>query len=288
MKPILLFAVLSMGFWQPSVNGLSEEPKENAPVDSGGVEQPLDTASPNRLEPIDIFCSYPAQELYDHWDNTEIHPYEFDPVLFFDTIKVSLTDQQHCGFVCPVKGRVSSHFGHRRYRYHHGIDIAIYSGTPVASAFDGVVRLARYSSSYGYVVVIRHENGLETLYAHLSRMKVKVNQAVEAGQLIGLSGRTGRATGSHLHFEMRYKGWSLDPKEWINFEEGMLRNAEFVLHPGKLKHLTRYARGYHTVKEGEDPCTIADKYSMEVERLCEKNNITMATNLQPGQKVKVR
>ena len=259
-------------------------------MDSLHSEKPVDTTANPTPGPIDIFCSYPAQELYDDWDNIEIHPYEFDPVLFFDTLRIPLTDANDCGFVSPVKGRVSSHFGHRKYRYHHGTDIAIYTGEPVKSAFDGVVRIARYSSSYGYVVVVRHPTGLETLYAHLSRLKVKVNQTVKAGDLVGLVGRTGRATGSHLHFEMRYKGWSVDPREVINFEEGTLRNAEFVLHPGKLKHLTRYASNwqYHTVESGEDPCTIADHYGLEVEELCEKNNITLASDLRPGQKVKVR
>lgn len=275
-----------MGFSRSEVSGIREKPI-TTPVDSAQSEKPIDTSS-TTPEPIDIFCSYPAQELYDDWDNMDIHPYHFDPVLFFDTLRIPLTDANDCGFTSPIQGHITSNFGYRKYRYHHGIDVDLYSGDPVKSAFNGVVRIARYSSSYGYVVVIRHPTGLETLYAHMSQLKVKADQTVHAGDVIGLGGRTGRATGSHLHFELRYKGWSLDPAEIINFEAGTLRNAELVLDPSKLKHLTRYASGYHTVQIGEDPCTIADEYGLEVEDLCDRNNMTMTSHLQPGQKVKIR
>jgi murein DD-endopeptidase MepM/ murein hydrolase activator NlpD len=235
------------------------------------------------------FCSLPAQEIYDDWNTTTIHPYKFDPGKFNDTICLDLIKQGDCEFVTPRVGRVSSKFGWRRYRYHYGIDISLYTGDSVRSAFDGVVRIARYSTSYGYFVVVRHYNGLETLYAHLSRLKVKTGDEVEAGDLIGKGGRTGRATGSHLHFEVRYKGWPLNPAEFIDFTTGKLIATSFELTPEKLSFLTKYTgHKYYTSSYGESLEEIATKNRIRLSYLCKINDFTSNYIPSEGEKIRVR
>lgn len=165
---------------------------------------------------------YPAHHYYHDWNTNSINPYEFKLSDFEDTIYMELTDSVHCPFNMPVEGRITSNYGYRRYRIHHGIDIDLFTGDPVKAAFDGVVRFAKYAGGYGYAVVIRHYNGLETVYAHLSKIKVKPGDQIEAGDVLGLGGNTGRSTGSHLHFEVRFRGWSMNPKDIISFEEGTL------------------------------------------------------------------
>lgn len=235
------------------------------------------------------FCSHPAQEIYQDWNKVKIHPYKYDPGKFDDTLCIDLLSKGGCGFVSPTIGRLTSKFGWRRYRHHNGLDISLYTGQPVVSAFDGKVRIARYSPSYGYLVVVRHYNGLETLYAHLSRLKVKPGQEVEAGNLLGLGGRTGHATGSHLHFEVRFKGWSLNPADFISFPEGKLTATSIEISPDKLKHLTRYSgRKYHRVVAGEDLYSVAQKYRTKPGYLCRLNNVAPDYYLSQGEKFRVR
>jgi murein DD-endopeptidase MepM/ murein hydrolase activator NlpD len=136
----------------------------------------------------------------------------------------------------PVQGRVTSNFGPRRYRIHKGTDIDLETGDTIICAFDGVVRVAEYSGGYGNVVVVRHFNGLETIYAHLSKMEVRPGTPVEAGSLLGLGGRTGRATGSHLHFEVRYMGLAIDSRLFMDYETGTLRDNELCLGRGDFAH----------------------------------------------------
>jgi murein DD-endopeptidase MepM/ murein hydrolase activator NlpD len=235
------------------------------------------------------FCSLPAQEIYDDWNTTTIHPYKFDPGKYNDTICLNMLKPGDCEFVAPRIGRISSKFGWRRYRYHYGIDISLYTGDSVKCVFDGVVRMARYSSSYGYFVVVRHYNGLETLYAHLSRLKVKAGDEVEAGDLVGKGGRTGRATGSHLHFEVRYKGWPLNPAEFIDFQSGQLTATSFELTPVKLSYLTKYTgKKYYTSLYGENLKEIAAKNRIKLSYLCRINDFSSDYIPSQGEKIRVR
>ena len=143
-------------------------------------------------------------------------------------------------FVCPNQTKVFSRFGFRHGRRHQGVDLPLKTGTPVVAAFDGRVRVSTYNKGYGNLVVIRHENGLETFYGHLSKREVEVGQWVRAGDQIGLGGSTGRSTGPHLHFETRYQGYAFDP-EWIaDYEKGELRKNVFVLRRSYLDAGSRY------------------------------------------------
>ncbi len=128
------------------------------------------------------------------------------------------------GFVVPVKGRLTSPFGYRpRFgRIHKGVDLNLHVGDTVRSAFDGRIRITKYEGKgYGYYVVVRHDNGLETVYGHLSRFLVKPNQFVKAGEPIALGGNTGHSTGPHLHFETRFMGLAINPEAIIDFENGV-------------------------------------------------------------------
>ncbi|MDR1848044.1 MAG: M23 family metallopeptidase [Bacteroidales bacterium] len=160
---------------------------------------------------------YPSETLYQNtWfcDKVKIPNFQFQQIP--DQIVIRLTGRNKtskCCFPC-AKGSKSSNYGWRWNRPHTGVDIALNIGEPVFAAFDGVVRVAKTNGGYGKMVLIRHYNNLETLYGHLSEIKVKSGQIVKAGDIIGLSGNTGHSTGPHLHFECRLLYACFDP-EWI-------------------------------------------------------------------------
>ena len=168
-------------------------------------------------------------------------------------------------FVCPNPTKVFSRFGYRHGRQHQGVDLPLKTGTPVVAAFDGRVRVSTYSGGYGNLVVIRHENGLETYYGHLSKREVEVGDWVHAGDEIGLGGSTGRSTGPHLHFETRYRGFAFDP-EWIaDFEAGTLRTNVFVLRRSYLDARSHYVP--ESIDEEEDVYAADEKIIAEEERI---------------------
>jgi murein DD-endopeptidase MepM/ murein hydrolase activator NlpD len=169
---------------------------------------------------------YPADELYQsQWDNRYVNPFRKHPVILPASYEIDCSS-----FVLPVKkASISSRFGHRRRRMHNGIDLRVATGDTVRVAFDGKVRIRGFERrGYGHYVVIRHPNGLETLYAHLSQVFVNENDIVRAGAPIALGGRTGRATGSHLHFETRFMGQALNPEDLIDFENGVPHDDIYV------------------------------------------------------------
>ena len=220
-------------------------------------------------------------------------------------------------FVCPNQTKVFSRFGYRHGRRHQGVDLPLRTGTPVVAAFDGRVRVSSYSSGYGNLVVLRHENGLETYYGHLSKRSVEVGDWVHAGDEIGLGGSTGRSTGPHLHFETRYQGFAFDP-EWIaDYEKGELRANVFVLRRSYLDASSRYvpqsideeedvyaadekiieeekriaaeraAMRYHTVRSGETLSGIAQKYGKSLSAIIKLNPGIKADKIGIGQKIRV-
>ena len=148
------------------------------------------------------------------WNSESVNPYG-SSVQIPATKKINVAD-----FHAPVPGKLTSPFGWRaRFgRMHKGVDLNLRVGDTVRAAFSGKVRLTKYNAGgYGYYVVVRHDNGMETVYGHLSRFLVKPNQRVKAGEPIALGGNTGRSTGPHLHFETRYMGIALNPESIIDF-----------------------------------------------------------------------
>ena len=222
-----------------------------------------------------------------------------------DTIVISLLSAGDSPFVMPVKGQILSKFGIRHRRMHTGTDIRLNSGDTVRSAFDGRVRLAKSFRGYGNLVLVRHSNGLETIYAHLKSIKVKVNDTIKAGDLIGLGGRTGRATCNHLHFETRLFGEPFDPNKYIDYNTFTLqadkifyKNKQFVTDladlrdkPAPENKLLLASGGVngskHVIRKGDNLWTIAKKYNTTVKKLCTANKITAQKTLKVGSVIRI-
>lgn len=230
----------------------------------------------------------PAYDQYCKWDTENIHTYNFNIAEFTDTAMINLRDKPG-DFSHPCPGHVTSDFGMRGSRYHYGIDLKLEVGDPVKVAFDGLVRISQYSKTYGHVIVVRHPNGLETLYAHLSKRMAEPGEIVEAGDILGLGGNTGRSYGSHLHFECRYLGQPMDPKLVINFEEQDLVADQLAISKTTFKYVTEArAVKYHTVKKGENLSVIANRYGTTVRGLCKLNGIKQTSVIRPGQKLRYK
>lgn len=204
-----------------------------------------DPPVPGKVAQLESIEDTPAGEIYDDWDTTSVHSEKFDALTFNDTIHIPLRDPGHCQYVHPFNGNTTSNFGFRKYRYHFGVDINLETGDTVRCAFDGKVRIAQKSKSYGYVVVVRHNNGLETYYAHLSKMTVKPGDDIEAGMTLGLGGNTGHSYGSHLHFEVRFRGIAIDPNYLIDFKNQTLRTDTYALTKSDFKYLTESYKVRH-------------------------------------------
>ena len=165
-----------------------------------------------------------------YWDTGTLFPYKEYPLSEMPaSLAIDLVDSLKC-YHYPHKGSIRSKYGIRHRRRHQGVDIPIKTGDPVYATFDGRVRISEYNrGGYGNLIIVRHDNGLETYYGHLSERLVQSGEWVEAGQIIGLGGSTGRSTGPHLHFETRYYGQAFDPERLIDFESGILRRQTFLL-----------------------------------------------------------
>lgn len=229
---------------------------------------------------------YPALSLYPNWNNQYVHAY--GNAIIPETYTIDLT-----GFHMPTPStKITSPFGPRWRRMHNGLDLKVNIGDTIVAAFDGKVRVVKYERrGYGKYVVIRHDNGLETVYGHLSKQLVEDNQLVKAGEPIGLGGNTGRSTGSHLHFETRFLGIAINPiymfdfpKQDIVADTYTFRKAKGVNRAGS--HDTQVADGtirYHKVKSGDTLSRIAKLRGVSVSTLCKLNRIKPTTTLRIGQ-----
>lgn len=234
------------------------------------------------------------------WDTKKIHNYKYNLSMMKDTVEFFLSHGLNDDFKMPTMGHVTSNFGPRRWRYHNGIDLKLDKGDPVFSMFEGKVRIAQYSRSYGYVVVVRHFNGLETLYAHLSKLKVKSGDNLKAGDIVGLGGSTGRSTGNHLHLEVRYKGHPINPNELINFASKTLKHHTFTVDRSYFTSTNPYesvhgssttsagGKKYHKIRRGDTLGRIAQRNGTSVKQLCRLNGISSRTTLRVGRSLRVR
>lgn len=232
---------------------------------------------------------YPANNLYGNWNTEEVYPYN-DKTFTNDTTSLLILEDRKnfCDFNIPVQGFLTSPFGWRDGKNHNGVDIDLQVWDPVVASFDGMVRIAKVHGGYGRVVVIRHYNGLETLYAHLHRLKVKPGDVVQAGQVIGLGGSSGKSTGSHLHYEMRYKGKPLNPMSIVDFRENVLFNDTIQLKKTRWSY-SAIPKGvkYHTVQNGDFLYSISEKYGVSVNELCRLNGIRRNSILRVGFKLRI-
>ncbi len=299
-----------------------------ASVRSLGEVSPIDTL-PTTSEELQIVLfndntwryvrTKPAQRdekvFTENWNTTVTHVYygvtadnlpESTAIQLID----SLTGHHY-----PYKGYMSSKYGPRKGRSHQGVDLPLKTGDPVYATFDGVVRYSAFSSSgYGNLVIVRHDNGLETYYAHLSERLVEPNDRVVAGQQIGKGGSTGRSSGPHLHFETRYKGQSFDPERLFDFKTGELRNSEILLKRRHFSIHSKYEQDfneeeevakqeaaeraaasapkqttqYHTVVAGDTFGSLARKYNTTSEAIQKLNPGVEPTKIRIGQKICVK
>jgi murein DD-endopeptidase MepM/ murein hydrolase activator NlpD len=237
---------------------------------------------------------FPADELYgSNWDTRWVDPFRRDSsdVAFPDSCEIDCSS-----FILPITNdlRVTSKYGPRRRRMHRGIDLKIQVGDTIRAAFSGKVRIRNFERrGYGNYLVVRHPNGLETVYGHLSGFLVGVNDIVRAGDPIALGGNTGRSTGSHLHFETRFLGQAIDPAEIIDFENGVPHKDLFVFRNVKIKgrNTNIYTSStnqmvYHRVKSGDTLGAIARKYGTTVGELCRLNGIKSTSTLRIGQSIR--
>ncbi len=247
-----------------------------------------------------------------YWDTSTLCPYkDVDYTAMPSSVVIELVDSTN-GYHCPYKPTpVRSRYGPRRRRAHQGVDLPLKTGEPIYATFSGRVRISQYNrGGYGNLVILRHDNGLETYYGHLSERLVEENQWVEAGQVIGLGGSTGRSTGPHLHFETRYYGQSFDPERLIDFKSGTLCRDTFLLkrsyfsiysHAGqdfedeianeeqdKKEKAEREAMRYHRIRSGDTLGAIARRYGTTVTNICRLNGIKSTTVLRIGRTLRVR
>jgi murein DD-endopeptidase MepM/ murein hydrolase activator NlpD len=231
-------------------------------------------------------------QYYAIWDSRTVNPYKVDPSTYTDTISFRLYDSTS-NFLwsmplssCPV----NSEFGFRHSRWHYGTDLDLSVGDPVYAAFDGIVRINKYDGrGYGNYIMLRHYNGLETLYGHLSESYVTVGTLVKAGDKIGLGGNTGRSSGPHLHYEVRYEGNAINPEEVYDFTANTLRGQEFKLTPDHFRYM-KQARQivYHRVKSGETIGSISRKYRVSQSTIFKLNKMSSRSTLRVGQKIRIR
>lgn len=244
-----------------------------------------------------VYSPIPSQ--YKIWSTDSIDPYGVDMSESPDTLKINVSSYQSPGYKY-----VTSDFGWRRSRMHYGIDLKVYTGDTIRSAFDnGVVRIKRFNrKGYGNYVVIRHDNGLETLYGHMSKTLVNEGDTLKVGDVVGLGGSTGRSSGSHLHFEIRYLGKAINPKTVVDFENNklikntlVLTKNNFIYGRGKSKSTakggskgsSKSSPSTITVRRGDTLGAIARRYGTTVTNLKKLNGLK-SNNITAGKKLRVR
>ena len=331
---ISLFAALCIGFaveaqeLQPTPTQTPEQPTYQLPGAHADSHQELIAGQVNIGKQIKVDATIdfinnifepeeePEMDIYtEGWDSGQVNPYVGMDVPDTQDIDVSR-------FCMPHPGYVTSNYGYRkRYRRQHkGIDIKVYTGDTIRSAFDGRVRLTKYERrGYGYYVIVRHTNGLETVYGHLSKFLVEPDQYVKAGEPIALGGNTGRSTGSHLHLETRYMGYAINPAAIFDIANQTVHtdiytftkdtytkarnydpaaNSEYAkawraanprpTHEVASASSSSGGSSVYRVRKGDTLSRIASRNGVSVRQICRLNGITTKSTLRIGQRLKLR
>jgi murein DD-endopeptidase MepM/ murein hydrolase activator NlpD len=241
-------------------------------------------------------------DIYDDWDTENIHMKGTPVDSLPDEIDILLVDAMNHYSMPLDTNKINSTYKYRGRRPHRGTDLQLSVGDTVKAAFDGIVRIAEFTrdtGGYGNLLVIRHPNGLETYYGHLSRHLVATGDLVKAGEPIGIGGSTGRSTGPHLHFETRYQGHAFDPERIFDFQAGVIRDSVFELHKqyfdihshfgqSHQEYAAAKATQYYKVRKGDTLGKIAGRYGTSISRLCSLNGLSRKSTLRVGRSLKVR
>ncbi len=259
----------------------------------------------------------PEMDIYtEGWESKRVNPFKESEVPSSKVIDVS-------NFHMPTPGYITSPYGYRKRfrRQHKGVDLKLQIGDTVRAAFDGRVRLTNFERrGYGYYVIVRHPNGLETVYGHLSKFLVKPDQYVKAGEPIALGGNTGRSFGAHLHFETRFMGYPINPSAIFDFANQTVhtdqytfdkrtytqaRNFDPAANQAHAKEFLasqssrkaeaasttskapRSTKSY-TIRRGDTLSRIASRNGVTVRQLCQLNGLTTKSKLKPGKKLRLR
>lgn len=225
------------------------------------------------------------------FDSMNVNPYRYDAMKLKDTLPMVLFNSER-SWSMPLSGKhhKTSVFGPRGYSFHYGTDIRLSIGDSVFACYDGIIRIAKYNKGgYGNYVMVRHHNGLESLYGHLSKRLVNVGQEVKAGDLIGFGGNTGRSSGPHLHFEVRHRGVAFNPESVFDFTTQELRNSTLMLNPDHFKYIKiQKQKVYHRVRKGDTLYAIARRYRVRSSQICRLSHITTRSTLRIGQKLRIK
>ena len=309
-KYIYLIILLMFGFFRLvaqenhiQFNVVNDTARIDAVIEEDSLGNLINSMYDSNLDNVDhgngllftYFNWMPGFNLYQNFDIVTIH-YRHQGSAARDTI--DLTGYHH-----PANYRITSNYGYRHRRMHRGVDLGYPEGTPVAAAWDGIVRISKGTANtggYGNLVVIRHDNGLETYYGHLSRRLVNPGQMVKAGDIIGLGGNTGRSYGSHLHFEVRYLGNDINPNRLIDFEnfktkyDTLYISGYTVSVPNPTQPTVQQttpkpqtSAQYYKVRKGDNLGKIAAKYHTTVSKIKKLNHLR-GDFIREGQRLRVR
>ncbi|MBR0038135.1 MAG: peptidoglycan DD-metalloendopeptidase family protein [Bacteroidales bacterium] len=274
----------------PDVHKRMHEQLQAEQDNSQRFQAMVDSLTNQNEETEEPFNLYSTLDLDAGWDDDHV-----DPLL--GKAGIAIPDSAFIpmkGFVPPVIGRVNSPYGWRKRRMHKGVDLKLYPGDTVRAAWDGKVRIRKFDRrGYGYYYVLRHPNGMETVYGHLSKFIVNQNDTVRAGQPIGLGGSTGRSTGPHLHLEFRYYGIALDPAQVIDLNTFRPKSEFYEFRQKRARQVAQGLAGngtaaYHRVKQGDTLAAIARRYGTTVSRLCDLNGIRSRSTLRIGQRIRYK
>lgn len=260
--------------------------QDSVPQDSANIYKRL-----LQDETDDLMENHPADDLYRNiWTRERLNPYQTPADSLPDSIYIQCSE-----FMLPVESYVTSRFGPRRHRYHYGTDLKLQVGDSVRASFSGKVRIIDYEAKgYGHYIVIRHNNGLETVYAHLSKVLVEHNQIVQAGEVIALGGNTGRSTGPHLHYEFRYLGNAIDTEHLVDYERGAIKTDSLLITKQKMfgyqvnGQKTSSPAKYYVVRKGDTLSRIASRNGTSVNTICRLSGISAKSKLRPGQRLRIR
>ena len=309
-KNIIMSVLLLLGVWRLAAqedhiqfNVVNDTARIDAVIEEDSLGNLINSMYDSNLDNVDhgngllftYFNWMPGFNLYQNFDIVTIH-YRHQGSAPRDTI--DLTGYHH-----PAKYRITSNYGYRHRRMHRGVDLGYPEGTPVAAAWDGIVRISKGTANtggYGNLVVIRHDNGLETYYGHLSRRLVNPGQMVKAGDIIGLGGNTGRSYGSHLHFEVRYLGNDINPCRLIDFDNYKTKFDTLYISgytvsvpnptPQTVQPTTpkpQTSAQYYKVRKGDNLGKIAAKYHTTVSKIKKLNHLR-SDFIREGQRLRVR